>query len=72
MDAIKGGNGVDTVSYADASIGMNIRLDVPLFSADPNSPILTGAAKQITARTAQSNKTRCSVSRTWSARTSTT
>ena len=49
MDAIKGGNGVDTVSYADASIGMNIRLDVPLFSADPNSPILTGAAKQITA-----------------------
>lgn len=47
-DTIIGGSGSDTVSYADSAVGMNIRLDAPLFSS-PSSPTLMGAAKQITA-----------------------
>jgi Ca2+-binding RTX toxin-like protein len=48
MDTLIGGDGVDTASYANSSTGMNIWLDAPLFST-PDSPILTGAARQITA-----------------------
>jgi Ca2+-binding RTX toxin-like protein len=47
-DTLIGGAGVDTASYAESSTGMNIWLDAPLFSA-ADSPILTGAARQITA-----------------------
>ena len=48
QDHMIGGAGVDTINYSDASIGMNIWLDVPLFST-PDLPILMGAARQITA-----------------------
>lgn len=47
MDVIIGGTGTDAVSYADASIGMNIRLEAPLFSSS-GSPLVAGAARQIT------------------------
>ena len=47
-DTLIGGTGVDTVVYSGSSTGMNIWLDAPLFSA-ADSPILTGAARQITA-----------------------
>jgi Ca2+-binding RTX toxin-like protein len=48
-DTLIGGGGSDWVTYADATIGMNIRLDDALFSS-PGSPALIGFASQITAQ----------------------